>query len=279
VARLFSIEVVPRANVEDHVRLVKELPERMEHLMPMLPYLSATYVLKHIKQKLPQGGHYRAYREGLEVAKVSGMSQGEYAYTVHINPKHRLVRSVPGEYVLLYVHQRKRMGRPDPAVSILEKFNPWTIESLPFTPNPKFGYVRTKRARPILVANTTAKKMRQRPRWAKELARVGHKQIRKGKQIQLSRKSQMLSNVAIEALKMEFGLGGAKPNPMWRIAVSKVVREGLRVFSRDKKFSVFPFTKYSYRLWQKWPTRTKSTIQLEQARRYINFQKKLGISL
>jgi hypothetical protein len=273
----FSLLAKPLNRNRGVIDLVREWPQRLDHVQPMLPYLSAAFVLKYIQQKLPKGSDYKTYRQGLEVVRVRGLPEGQYAYTVQVDMKNRLVRKVRPQQVLLYVHAKEREARTDPATSILAKYNPWTYDSLPFTPDPKFGWVRTKKVRLKEVSKTTELRNRDRSQWSKELARVGRRMTPKSNKIKIPKKVSTLPNIALEALKLEFGLGGTKPRPMWRIGVRTLIKSELRRFAKNPKYFVFPFTKPSYNLWKRWPLRTKHSIPATQALKYIPFQRKLGI--
>lgn len=275
--KLFSITVKPLAGAEGRLELIRDWPERMEHVQPMIPYLAAEYVHKYIRAKLPRGSDYRAYRQGLEVAKIRGLGEGEYGYALQINMKSPLVRKIRPNQVLLYVHAKKRSTRTDPTVAVLEKYNPWTVDSLPFTPNPKVGFVKTKKVRAPVVVKTTQARMKQKSAWSRELAHVGHRDVHKDRRLKIPKKVQFLPAIALEAMKMEFGLGGSKSQPLWRMGVRHALQGGIRAVLRNPKYLVFPLTRPSYKLWKKWPPRTKNFIPATQAKKYTGFQKKLGL--
>lgn len=275
---LFKLTTAPLGENKAVQELIGQWPERLKHVQPMLPYLAANYLMRYVRQKLPKGSEYRAYRQGLEVAKVRGLSDGQYAYTLQVDMKSRFVRKVRPNQVLLYVHPKQRAARPDPATVILEKYNPWTFDSLPFTPDPRMGWVRTKNVRPATVSTVTDRRNRDRPAWSKELNRVGRRQVRKIK-LKIPKKVRFLPNMALEALKLEFGLGGTKPRPAWRLGVRRVIKTELRRFATNPKYFVFPLTKPSDTLWRRWPMRTKHSITLAQAAKFVPFQRKLGISV
>lgn len=275
--RMFSITVRATSGTEGRMALIKEWPERMEHVQPMVPYLAADYVHKYIRSKLPRGADYRAYRQGLEVAKVRGVGEGEVAYVVQVNMSSPLVRKIRPNQILLYVHAKKRATRTDPAVAILEKYNPWTVDSLPFTPDPKLGYVKTKKVRGTIVVKTTTARQRQRSAWSRELNNVGHRDIHKDRRLKIPKKVQILPAIALEAMKLEFGLGGSKQRPFWRLGVRHALQGGIQHALRNPKYLVFPLTKPSYKLWKKWPPRTKHFVQVAQVKKYGDFQKKLGL--
>ena len=279
MGRHFEINVRFRGGMGKLAELVKDWPERMSHVAPQLAYLSADFLRRYVRAKLPKGQNYRAYRSGLEVARVKGLQKGEYAYAVHIDMKNRLVKKVRPRKVLLEIHPKKRATRTNPEVAILEKYNPWTYDSLPFTPDPRFAFVVTKKVRPKQVSAVTEKRKRDRNKWSKELARVGVREVTKSNRVKIPKNVTFLPDLALEALKLEFGMGGTKPKPAWRTGVSSLARGGFRAFSQNPQFFGLPFVRPSYKLWRKWPSKTRHTINTVEARKYIAFQKKLGIHI
>jgi hypothetical protein len=271
----FQISFGLDAGTEQTLRLIKQWPERMQHVQAQLVYLSADYVRRFVKSRLPKSQGSRPYRASIEVARTKGLGPGQYSYTVQIDMKNRLVKQVKTHKVLLEVHPAKRSRKPDPAVLVLERFNPWTVDSLPFKPDRKLGIVIQRKATAKRVTKVTQARTKQRSKWSRELSRVGFKEIRKDTRLKISSSVSSIPDVAMDALKLEFGLGGARPRPAWRLGVRHLIRGGLRSFSRD--IFVFPLTKLSSNIWSKWPTRTRHTVTTVQAKKYVNFQKKLGI--
>jgi len=280
VKPLFQISARPLGRTGGRVELLREWPNRLQHVLPMLPYLSAEYVQKYIRAQLPKGSDFHAYRRGLEIAKVKGLSPGQFAYALHIDLKNRLIRKVRPNSVLLYVHVRKKGAEArDKPILVLEKHNPWTMNSLPFSPDPRFAFITKKRVHPMVVQATTDRRLKERPVWVRELSRAGHRyKFTRKDRWRFPKKARVLPSIALEALTLEFGLGGAKAKPLWRVGIRRLIKAGLRSFIKNPKYFVFPLTKPSYKLWKKWPIRTRHSIAATKAARdYVPFQKKLGI--
>jgi hypothetical protein len=168
------------------------------------------------------------------------------------------------------------MATPSSKVAILEKYNPWTYDTLPFTPDPKDGFLSTKKSRPDQVRKTAALRMRQKPKWMKELQKVGVRKIDKANAIKLPKSVSKLPDAALDALKLEFGLGGQKPKPSWRLGFSHLARQGFKSFVKEKKLLAYPLTRPSFNMWKHWPPKTKHAISTLQAQKFKNFQKKVA---
>lgn len=265
----------------DTLRLVRELPERMEHVMPMMAYLSADFVRRFVQSKIPRTQSYKAYRRGLEVARIRGGKPGEGGYVVQVDMANPSVKKIKPKQVLLEVVLSKRATKPNKAVLVLQKYNPWTFESLPFKPDSRDGLVVQRKSTPRKVAQVTRERLKQRSAWSRDLSKVGIRNTKKGQNIKLPAdiggRGGELPTLSLDALKLEFGLGGVRPKPAWRIGIRQLMKQGLHAFSRDNKYFVFPLTKWSYKMWKKWPPRLKHSATQVQASRYRGFQKKLGI--
>lgn len=279
----FKFQIKPDPDALDTFKLVRDLPERMKHLMPMVAYLSADYVKRVVQAKIPGTQSYKSYKRGLEVAMIRGAGAGAFGYVVQVDTDQPSVKKIQPKKVLLEVYPAKRAAKPDPAVLVLQKYNPWTFESLPFKPDSKKGIVVQRKSTTRKVALATKSRLKERSRWSKELSKVGFRSTKKSQQLKLSSslggKNGEVPTLSLDALKLEFGLGGARPKPAWRLGVQQLMRSGLKVFARDQKYFVFPLTRWSYKMWKKWPPRLKHSTSALQARRYRGFQSKLGIKI
>jgi hypothetical protein len=271
---LFSFGVKALPNTKSIFKLMQEWPERLPHVMPMVPYLAADFTKRYVKAHLPKGDAMRGYRMGLEVAKVSTPS-GQYMYAVQIDQKNRYVSRVKTARTLLYIHPKKRMAKPNSIALILEKYNPWTFESLPLTPDAKYADIVTKKALPKLVSDTTEKRRREKRKWQAELSHAGMRSFSDKGRLKIGKVSHNIPGFELEALRLEFGDGKSQPKPLWRLALHHLKKGGIKAFSRDKRIFVYPFTRASFRMWEKWPPRTKHKVSRLKAKQFQAFQKKL----
>jgi hypothetical protein len=275
--RKLSFSLTMEKGSEDVLRLAKEWPERMAHVAPMITYLSADYVRRHVQDRLGQDPSLRSYRDALEVAQVKGLKKGESAYSLHLNTNAPTARKVAPKRTLLEVRAVKRKTQAlDPAAVILERYSPWTLDTLPFKPDRKDAVVIMRKASAVAVMKIAAERKRQQNRWSRELGRVGIRASDRQTKLNFPTDAPV-PNMAADALTAEFGLGKKRPNPAWRLAVQRLQREALPAFLKDQKHFVFPLTRPSDKVWKTWPPPTKRHISAAQAGRYTGFQKRLGI--
>lgn len=271
------IVVKPDQGNTRFMRLVKEMPKRAAVLPAVLPYLAAKYTLKQIQARLPQGAQFKAYRSGLELVRVRGGDQG-FSYSIRIDPKNRFVRTVKPHQVLVNVRIKpSRSMVVDEEIKILKKYNPWTLDSLPFVPDKRQAQLVTQKVRPSEVTKVTKERNNQKSQWQVELARCGIKPTPRAKKIVYSKNMQNMPDIVVRALQMEFGLGREQKNSIWRTSISTLKSSGLRAMVKQKKYWVFPLTGLSNTLWKKWPPKTRRSISVAEAKKYVAFERKLAI--
>jgi len=258
-------------------RLLREWPERAEKARAHLSYLAAEYAYKDLKRRIPKGKHTASYREGIDFAEVSGVGAGEAAHAIYVDVNSSKVRKVDARKAVLYVRAKKRSRRTPPEIAILERFNPWTASSLPFLPSKKDALVVSRKARKRDVIKISESRHRDRPKWAPLLRRAGVRKIRKDHDMKIPRKLRALPDVALQAIKMEFGLGAEKPKAHWRPSILGLRKSGLRRILRAERELTSVFTRSDFRHWKKWPKKTSRKVRLGEARKFEAFQKKLGV--
>lgn len=272
-----SFDISMNKSFNKQLELLRQWPARLKKIQPMIAYMGAEYIQRFVKSKLPKTAAFKGYRAGLEVVRVRGTGPGQYAYSVQIDPTNHFVKNVKVKAVLIYVHPAKRLSTPSPRIAILEKFNPWTYDTLPFTPDPKEGIMVTKRARPQEVHKVANLRSKQRSQWARLLQRQGVKPQGRDQRLKLPKSVTSLPDVALDGLKLEFGLGNQKPKPAWRLGFSHLARQGFKAFMKDKRVFAFPLTRPSFTLWKKWPRKTAHSISVAQATKFKAFQRKVAL--
>jgi hypothetical protein len=125
----------------------------------------------------------------------------------------------------------------------------------------------------------TKARMKDRPKWRHELNRYGHREIKKDRRLNISKKVHALPDVAFEALRMEFGLGGVKPKPHWRPSIRKLIAIGFKSMLRRDPRLKQTFLRPGFQGWKHWPPKTKHKVRMAEARNYLPFQRKLGIRI
>lgn len=272
-----SARMVSR-DVRDLDKLMSEWAERSRKIRSQFTYLATEYAYEQIVSRIPNGMEYRAYKQGLTFAKVMGVGGDEDAYSIYIDPKRSKVRKVDARKTLLYVRAKRRSRRTPPEIAVLERYNPWTSSSLPFVPKKRWAVVVSRKEGAGAVARTEKLRARDRPKWLRELAKAGVRSVKKDQGIKIPKKLQALPDVALDGIRLEFGLG-MRSDAHWRPTILKLMKTDLKRLLRQRKGKelIKCFTDSGFSKWKKWPRKMSRKLRVGEARKYKGFQKRLGI--
>jgi hypothetical protein len=273
------IRVTPNEGFKQAQKFLRrqEWNPRVNKLLGMLAYQAATEVCARVVERIPTKDDYSTYANSLEVVRVSGVNPEEgAAYAIRSKPGARRVRQVDSQKVVLYIRPRRRLARTPPQIEVLEKYNPWTLDTLPFMPKKREALVIMRRVNGREVTKIGEQRKRDRPQWRKELSRCGVLPAKKGTKPKLSRHSKALPDVAFEALRLEFGLG-MQPKPHWRPALRQFLQTGFQGMLRRMPGLQAALTKPKFMGWRKWPPRTAHRIRVQDATSFMPFQQKLNV--
>lgn len=262
----------------DLPKLMKEWPKRATALRAQITYLATEWALEEIKSKIPRGNEYAGYRRGLEMAQVMGVGPEEIAYALYINVRKAKIRKVDGPKTVLYIHAKRRSRRTPPEIAVLESFNPWTIDTLPLTPNKRWAVVISRKASKGDVAKVAKRRRADASKWKRALAKVGVRQIKKDQGIKVDRKATALPDVAMDAIRLEFGLGSVSSKPHWRPALIKITKgQFFKLLVRQDKKLRRAMMDSGFQGWRKWPKKISRKLRVGEVKKYKGFQKRLGI--
>ena len=272
----FEIEIRQDRNTKALNVLMSQWPERAERIQRLLPYLAAHYVLQKILEKIPNQDDWAAYRSALEVVAVIGAKRGLSAYALRASQHRRKVRQVDVPRTILHVRPNRRLRRVKPEVTILEKYSPWTVQTLPFTPKRSDAIVISRKVGKKEADKVTKARLKDRPAWRKALDHVGRREIHKDKRLEIPKKVKALPDVAFEALRLEFGTGGMKAIPHWKPAIRELISTGIRSILREDPKIKRALTRLSFTGWRRWPPRSRHKMRISDLKSFASFQKKLG---
>ena len=254
--------------------LTKEWPKRTRGVRRLIAFQSAEQVKTSLLERIPRKG-WDEYREALRVSRVSGDLGKADAFSVYVDPKARQVREVDEPKTLLYIRSRRRLRRAKPEIEILEKYSPWTLDTIPFTPKRADAQLVSRTATKREVRKVARARIKDRKQWRYELLKAGVPlpKPRLGGKTKLPK---VVPDVAFAAMRLEFGFG-VKGVPHWRPAVQDLMSSGVASFRRDPMIRG-AFLKPSFTEWRSWVKIDTSTrIRVGDARKFLPFQKKLGI--
>jgi len=269
---LAKIWIRPEQSAKSIERLVREWPKRTAKMRVQLAYLAAHYVYQQVWGKIPNKKEYAGYKGSLTVSRIGGVD----AYAVWADTRSRRVRKVDARKTVLYVRPKKRSTRrTPPEILVLESFNPWTASTLPFHPSKKHAVVISRRASKRVVNKLSEQKRRERRLWEPELRKAGVRKIRKDADVKIPKGLEALPEVALDAMRLEFGLGTAA-RAHWRPAISRLKKSGIKQIIQTSGLAQ-AFNHPGFTGWRKWPTKTRGKISVGKAKDFLAFQKKLGV--
>jgi hypothetical protein len=278
IGRKFEISFALDPSSKKSIEITKTWLERSRRLLQMVPYLAADFVLKEMRSRIPRTEEFRGYKQALEIGKVMGAPENEPVTAIRLNQLHRKIRKIRPDRNVLYVKSKVHsIKKTKPEIEVLEKFSPWTFDTIPFVPEQSEAEVISRKVSVIEVRIVAKKRKLDKVQWRKELAKAGWRDSKKKQDVKPKRKRKPIPDIVFQVLRMEFGLGKERPFPHWRPAIKLLTRGGIRRIIRQVKGLKRLFTDPSYREWQRWPPRTHGAIRLQEARGYAPFQKKLGI--
>lgn len=262
-------------NFQDAVALVGQWPERARAVQKQFLYRAVSKVYHDVLGLMPSDR--RELRRSLRMQRIRGLSDKADGYLIRSIPKGAAVTKSEDRAVVLYVARRTGLMIPIPeATSILEKYSPWTIDTLPYAPDPKTATVISRKVSPREVVKVRKLRKRDRPAWRQEMDTAG---IRTSPSIFQPRPNQVgaIPDTAFESLRLEFGLGGEPSKPHWRRAILGLARRGgTGMIARKREFTR-AMTDASFQSWKAWPRKLSGFATVAEAKRYMPFQKRMGL--
>lgn len=258
-------------------QMISQLPRRMAVLYRVVPLIAARQVQTDVVAALPPDKEWRGYRDGLETVRISGTKR-EPAYAVQLSSKRagtQRVRKIDAASTVIYVRSKRRLAKASEAVRVLERNNPWTLDTLPFSPSGKEARLISKKVSKQAAARVARRLKRDKPFWSAELQRAGKKEVRKDRRLTRAASAKPRPEAAFPAIGLEFGIGRVA-RPHWRPAILPFTRNPTRAILKaapDLPNLLDP----SYRAWKRWGPRVKVTISKADAKKFTPFQTKLGL--
>ncbi len=276
--RGLSLTVTPDKDNKDVLRMLRvNWKKRFENLKAQLVYHSAESALKTIKRKVPLTAETKSYLASLELARITGLPQGAVGYAIQGKAKKTGKKALTPDGTILYVRARKRPRRLPPEVATLVKYSPWTLNNLPFTPKKADATVIYRKVSARTVEKVEKSRKKDRRFWKQELSkkRISDKGQKSKFNVGTGR-VRAVSDQAFNALNLEFGQGGVKARPHWRIAISDLKRKELRNMMKNGEMTKAVSDPMS-KTWVAWPKKTAKRISAKVAETFVPFQQKLGI--
>jgi len=232
-----KLTVTPLKENKRTLKLVNELPERVVAIIKTFPQEVAKETLERVKEGAPKG--IEGYPDGLRVMSLPKENDWEIAGIFAPQKMLHKLRASDVKRTVLYVIPKIRGGEAvEPATVVLERENPWTMDTIPYEPKRREAEVVSR-----FVSEREAKAIERDRRKnlesvETELRALGVT-VRTKQKVSISRK--VSRDVAFEVLRYEFGI---PPNPgraHWRPALRMVIGTDLKhIFKRFEGWVAVP---------------------------------------
>jgi hypothetical protein len=274
--RFINIETSP--DTRNNWRLAtEELSERVAALPRMIAYAVAKEAFEALLREIPSDNNYKELRNSLKLVEVGGGKNGkESAFAIHIPVKGRKIKNIDVSKTVISIRAKKGQDAPAADVLLLESSGPWTADTIPFWPEKSEAVIvqrKTTKRETDKLSKAQKKKIPGLLRQFKELGRR-IKPYKPGDPGRIGRNAKAIPDLAMQALNLEFGGGGAKSKPVFR----KVFRSATKSISGlpDRFTHIMDaMTEPNSKMYKNWPKRIDQ-ISSGQAGKFIGFQKRLG---
>lgn len=262
-------------NFQEALQLVGQWKERARAVRKQFLFRAVGKVYSDVVGFMP--ADRKELRQSMRMQRIRGLSDNADGYLIRSVPKGAVVTRVEERAVVLYVARRAGLMIAVPeATSILEKYSPWTIDTLPYAPDPKTATVISRKVSPREVVKVRKLRKRDRRQWKKEMDAAG---VKTGPLSFQPRPNEVgaIPDTAFESLRLEFGLGGEPSKPHWRRAILGLARRGgTGMIARKREFTR-AMTDPSFQAWRMWPRKLSGFATVAEAKKYTPFQKRMGV--
>lgn len=256
--------------------LVSQLQDRSAAVIKMTPFIAAHETFLSVMSGIPAGPKWNRYRNSLRFVRFGSAKSESPIFGVYAVAKPLETREIDTVRSVLYVKPKKHFtDRVRPEIRVLARFSPWTSATLPFSPKKNEAVIIVRRVTMREVQHIARQREKDRPEWRKLLEAAGVRNINVTKEAP-ELKTKVVSDLYFDALRLEFGAGGAKAEPHWRPAI----RDALNLVSRlvrHRSLFTKALTDPKDRAWRKWPPRAETAIKIESLKSISKFAKRLKV--
>lgn len=268
---MFQVAPDKKAKKMLRPRSLKEMRKRVEAFTGEFLRVMAAQAHLAVVDQIPQDDNYGTYRKSLELVKVA--TKG-HVYGVRSLASKQAMDQIPAQQTILIIKPRRAMkGKRAKIIRVLTKFGPWTVGTLPFAPPKSEARVISKTVPPRTVKRVEQRNLRSKFRWTRALAKQGVRMKRKDR-AESFKDVKAIPDTLLDALSLEFGLGGVKARPHWRPALRVVVSSAKDFLKENEVAQTLLDPKFKG--WKHWPHRVATSVSENEAKSWQGFQKRLG---
>lgn len=251
-----------------YLKKLENLPKNINKFKEALLKTQAQLLFDLVKNNLQASTETSDFINYLTIAATN--TSNELSYAVILDPKKTKVKTLKKESSLLTIKVKNKSYDKDRKLLVLQKYSPWTLDTLPYMPDKRFAEIITKQAKETEVRAVKEAKKKEEYKWKRELEALG---------FNFSKKIEFSNNTAVpdfitEAITKEVGLLSSGPSKQWSRALSELGRLDINSIIKSKNlFSIlFGETKAQ----QSGGTVVKR-ITPNEMRSLLYFQKRIGI--
>lgn len=246
---------------------------RLNSVKAFVPWYGSDQLVQFLAQKIPNTPKYQGLRRSLVVGKVEGSDKTEAGYALFVNRASPYARQNNSEQKAIYITRNsKNLKKREQWVTILEKFSPWTFQTLPFTPDPTIAKMRLESVRGPALLKIGMQNIRDRTKWAPALAKLGMRSNSKNPETKVN---PTLTDAEQAGFDLEFGAEKSQPMPAWSIGVKRIARVLIPLMGRDPNLIPRMLLDGDSDKYKQMPPPTRYILPSLQARQLVDFQKRI----
>lgn len=229
-------------------------------------YSLAKRIYKDVEKRIPSEAE-----ELLKSLQLAQINTKNPAYLVRIQAVSQTVEADEEDQVILEVVAKSGPVVTPARTRLLIDYSPWTLDTIPYTPDPRFATVIKRKVSPMAVRGVRMDRKRDRS-WRRIMFRVGIRPAQAK-----SREAgpiKAMSDLRLQSVTYEFGLTGVY-KPHWRPAITKNMR-GLALAVKKDRNGRKIMNDPRYQGWRKQP-KMQHHVNQGDLKTYEGFQKTLGI--
>jgi len=267
--------VVDTKEFDKACALVQEWERRARAVRRQFLYYAARDLYNDVLSFMP--ADRKTLRQSMVLESVRGLPDSEDAYVIRSVSRGRKVTEDNADTSAIYISAKTNlMERVPEATLILQEFSPWTLDTIPYTPDSKTAESISRRVSPREITRIRKLRKRDRPVWRRRMKKEGIREM--GTNFEPRPRGMItVPDTAFESLRLEFGIGGSPSKPHWRKAILKLVLRGAPGMISKKPEFVRAMMDPKFHAWEMWPKHTSGYVSTAVAKRYVPFQKRLGI--
>lgn len=261
----------PNMNLSQTILLFENhfVERRAKAIQRYVTHVAADALLKGTVSRIPMAPAYKTYRDALRLVQGGLPSEPIFAVVGEVAKSEIIEKATD----IIYFKPRKKIGKMDKALSVLIQFQPWTQDTLPFTPtSDKATLMKRTVSKQDVIAIAKARED-DRPKWTSLLSEAGVQVKRQEAKIPSA--ASALPDILYTAMRLEFGLGGAQAVAHWRPAYREAQELVKRVFFKPSMSEALLNWKDDQ--WMKWRDLSAERVPAKMIDDLADFQTRVAM--